>query len=83
MRKLEQKVGKDFGIAQDLVKYFVVEGSKTNSAYIGGGQPINILSKNGTIMDIANASDLPSIKAMRKIVKKYYLCWPKDLSLQS
>jgi len=75
-------VKKNIGIGQDLVKYFVVEGSKTNSAYIGGGQQINILTKEGKIIDIANASDLPSIKAMRKIVKKYYLCWPKDLSLQ-
>ena len=81
--KLEELVKRNIGINQDLVKYFVVEGSKTNSAYIGGGQQINILTKEGQIIDIANASDLPSIKAMRKIVKKYYLCWPKDISLQS
>jgi hypothetical protein len=30
-------------------------------------------------MDIAEASDLPNIKAMSKIVKKYYLCWPRQL----
>ncbi|MCK5467203.1 MAG: phosphohydrolase, partial [Cyclobacteriaceae bacterium] len=60
-----------------------VEGTKSNSAYIGGGQQINMITKAGKIVDIAIASDLPNIKAMRKIVKKYYLCWPKNISLQS
>lgn len=32
-------------------------------------------------MDIAQAADLPNIKAMSKIVKKYYLCLPKNVSL--
>jgi hypothetical protein len=33
------------------------------------------------VIDIAEASDLPTIQAMSKIVKKNYLCWPKNLSL--
>jgi hypothetical protein len=55
----------------------------TNEAYISGGQPINVLMKDGRLLDIAQASDLPTIQAMSKIVKKNYLCWPKDLSLSS
>lgn len=83
VKLLSEKVKGNIGLSDEMVKYFVVEGSKTNSAYIGGGQQINVLTKRGKVLDIADASDLPSIKAMRKIVKKYYLCWPKDLSLQS
>ncbi len=82
-KRLVTMVTEEFGIEGDLIKHFVVEGIKTNSAYIGGNQPINMLTKKGEIVDIANASDLPNIKAMRKIVKKYYLCWPKNISLQS
>ncbi|MCH8319091.1 MAG: GIY-YIG nuclease family protein, partial [Bacteroidetes bacterium] len=41
------------------------------------GETINILMKNGEIVDVAQAADLPNIKAMSKIVKKYYLCYPK------
>jgi hypothetical protein len=37
--------------------------------------------KSGEVLDIAHASDLPSIKAISKIVKKNYLCWPKNVSL--
>jgi hypothetical protein len=37
--------------------------------------------KSGELLDIAHASDLPNIKAISKIVKKNYLCWPKNVSL--
>ena len=80
---LRDQVKSSIKIDDDEVKYFVVEGTKSNSAYIGGGQQINMLTKSGKIVDIANASDLPNIKAMRKIVKKYYLCWPKNISLHT
>ena len=62
-------------------KYLISEGSMTNAAYISGGQRINVLMKDGNIIDIADAADLPNIAAMSKIVKKYYLCWPKIVSL--
>jgi hypothetical protein len=45
------------------------------------GSSINILLKSGKIIDIAEASDLSNIKAMSKIVKKNYVCWPKNVSL--
>jgi HD superfamily phosphohydrolase len=80
---LKDRVISSYGIDKNLAKHFVVKGSKSNSAYIGGDQQINMLTKSGKIVDIANASDLPNIKAMRKIVKKYYLCWPKNISLHS
>ena len=64
------------------VHYFVKHGSISNAAYLSGGEKINILTKQGKVKDIAQASDLPNIKAMSKIVKKYYLCWPKNVNLR-
>jgi hypothetical protein len=52
----------------------------SNEAYTEG-EKINILTRAGDLLDIAQASDLPNIKAISKIVKKNYLCWPKDVSL--
>jgi len=69
-------------LTDEEAEYFVLRGVKSNKAYIGGGQKINVLTKKGKIIDIAIASDLPNIKAMRNIVKKYYLCYPKGLSLR-
>lgn len=63
------------------LKHFILHGVMTNAAYLGGNHKINVLSKDGEVVDIAIASDLPNIKAMRKLVKKYYLCWPKSLIL--
>lgn len=70
-----------YGFNNEEIRYFVFGGHITNSAYLGGDHKINVLTKKGEIVDIANASDLPNIKAMRKIVKKYYLCWPKIITL--
>lgn len=39
-----------------------------------------ILSKEGEVKDVMEAADLPNIKAMSKMVRKYYLCWPKDVN---
>lgn len=83
IQQLQNKVKKQFSVSDNEAGHFVVTGYKSNAAYLGGGQSINMLTRNGEIIDIANASDLPNIKAMRKIVKKYYLCWPKNISLQS
>ncbi|MCS6973388.1 MAG: HD domain-containing protein [Cyclobacteriaceae bacterium] len=60
--------------------YLFSTGVVTNEAY-AEGQKINILTAEGKPVDIAQASDLPTIKALTKIVKKNYLCWPKNVSL--
>jgi hypothetical protein len=56
-------------------------GEVSNKAYIASGQNINILTKQGEVIDIAQASDLPNIKASSNIVKKYYLSHPKNIIL--
>ena len=65
-------------IYQELASYFLIKGGINNEAYVSGSEKINILRKGGKTEDIAEASDLPNIKAMSKIVKKHYLCSPKN-----
>ena len=76
---LIHKVAKEWNIEEDEAKYFVKTGSVSNSAYIASGQSIRILRKSGEVIDVADASDLPNIKAMSQIVKKHYLCAPKTV----
>ena len=81
--KVEQiRIGitKTFNVLRAESSYFYSYGFVTNEAYTEG-QKINILTKDGQLLDIAQASDLPNIKAISKIVKKNYLCWPKNVSL--
>lgn len=81
LKVLRNNIAEQYGILRADSRYFFAYGEVTNKAYIAGGQKINILSKKGKVMDIAEAADLPNIKAMSKIVKKYYLCCPKNVSL--
>ena len=66
-------------VSEQDMHYFLFHGSISNAAYVSEEQKIHILTKEGKVFDIAQASDLPNIKAMSRIVKKYYLCWPKDI----
>ncbi|MFA0962733.1 HD domain-containing protein [Roseivirga sp. BDSF3-8] len=77
--RLKERIMEAFSISEEEVGYFLVYGSMSNSAYLAGGQTINVLTKSGDVMDVAAASDLPNIKAMSKIVRKYYICWPKSV----
>ena len=80
VKKLQETVTQDLGLAPAEVDYFLIHGTISNAAYLSGKQKIYILSKQGKIFDVAQASDLPNIKAMSKIVTKYYLCWPKHIA---
>lgn len=70
-----------YGILRKDTNYLYSYGTVSNEAYVSGGKSINIITKKGEVLDIAHASDLPSIKAISKIVEKNYLCWPKNVSL--
>lgn len=82
LERLKSKIISQFELsgAQDL-DFMICQGEITNAAYISGNSGINILDKQGKILDIAKASDLPNIAALGKIVRKYYLTWPKSVTL--
>lgn len=69
------------GYSKSQARYFMDKGSISNAAYVAKGGSINIMMKSGQLVDVAQASDLPNIKVMSKIVKKYYLCYPKHLKV--
>ncbi|TRX54294.1 HD domain-containing protein [Fulvivirga sp. M361] len=75
-------LAKEYKILQADTRFLYSYGEVTNKAYIAEGSSINILKKNGGVIDIANAVDLPNIKAISKIVKKHYLCCPKNVYLR-
>jgi hypothetical protein len=81
IKNLKLAISKHQSLLNKEAAYFISHGEVTNSAYIMGGKSINILNKKGNVVDIAQAADLPNVKAMSKIVKKYYLCLPKNVSL--
>jgi HD superfamily phosphohydrolase len=81
IQKIKNEITQQTPLKSSEISYFILKGTISNAAYISKGEKINILMKNGKIIDVAHASDLPNIKALSKIVRKHYLCWPKSLYL--
>jgi uncharacterized protein len=80
VEQIREAVAKKYSVLRAETAYFFSYGTVSNEAY-AEGQKINVLTKNKQLLDIAQASDLPNIKAISKIVKKNYLGWPKNVSL--
>lgn len=81
VEKVREAIAREWKLRKSDVPYFFSHGTVSNEAYLSERNAIQILMKSGELLDVAQASDLPHIKAMSKIVKKNYLCWPKNLSL--
>ncbi|KJF43171.1 HD domain-containing protein [Draconibacterium sediminis] len=64
----------------DLAKYFLMTGVITNNAYNKHYENISVLYKDGTVKEINDASDI-NLSALGKTVKKYFVCYPKELDI--
>lgn len=83
VEKLQNKAKKRLGLSKHDLGYFVFTGAVQNSAYssdnVQNNIRINILFKDGTVRDIAEAADLLNISVLAHPVKKYFLCYPKEM----
>lgn len=65
--------------SEEESEYLIQKGTVSNAAYVVKNESINILMKSGEVKDVAEASDLPNITAISKIVKKHFVSFPKFL----
>lgn len=77
LQNIKTKVKNQYQLKENELDYFFVKGTTKNTAYETKNDQILILTKKRGILDITDASDLPTIKALTKIVKKYYVCWAR------
>ena len=68
----------NFKISEEEASFFVFTGNLQNQAYSMEKDTINLLKKNGKIIDVAKASDQLNLEALSKSVVKYYMCYPKN-----
>ncbi|PCH76814.1 MAG: phosphohydrolase [Flavobacteriaceae bacterium] len=59
------------------IDYYIFHGKVQNQAYNEKKDPIEVLFKNGDVLDVVRASDHLNIQALSKPVVKYFLCVPK------
>ncbi|MBN2681652.1 MAG: HD domain-containing protein [Bacteroidales bacterium] len=79
VNQIRNKAIKNLKISPQDADYFVFTESITNYAYSANDEKINILYKNGELVDIAEASDMLNISVLSRNVKKYFLCYPKEI----
>lgn len=72
------KLVEKFNITEEEASFFVFTGKLENQAYSMEKDTINLLKKNGNIIDVAKASDQLNLEALSKSVVKYYMCYPKN-----
>lgn len=80
IEEIKTKTIQKLGIPEEDIAYFFSHGAVSNYGYLAKDR-INILTKKGKVIDVAQAADLPNIKVMSKIVEKHYICKAKSLNL--
>jgi HD superfamily phosphohydrolase len=68
-----------YGVTKEEAAYFVFTDAIRNNAYQVGDGSILIQMKDDTIQDITDASDYSNLHALAKTVKKYIICYTKQL----
>lgn len=76
LQKIKEKVAKKLNLSDDQLDSYVYHEKLTNNAYNFERENINILKKDGTIIDVSKASDNLNISALSSPVEKYFLCYP-------
>ena len=76
-KELTLHISQQLGIPLSEANYFVSPPSIEKNMYDPADDSIDIIYKDGTIKNIAEASDMLNISLLSKKVKKYYLCYQR------
>ncbi len=79
LNELKEKARKKYNLNSEDIEYIVFEGTVWSDTYNVSDDKISILYNDGKLSDIAEASDMLNIQVLSKVVKKYTLCYPKNL----
>jgi HD superfamily phosphohydrolase len=78
IRDLEAKTTESFDFPQEDLSLAVFTSTVSNVAYDPKKQ-IKILNKDGTLSDVIEASDHLNINSLSMPVKKFFVCYPKNI----
>lgn len=77
IKELTLQISQQLDITLSEANYFVSTPSIEKNMYNPADDSIDIIYKDGTIKNIAEASDMLNISLLSKKVKKYYLCYQR------
>lgn len=75
--EIQNAVKTRLNLSPEDVKYFVLTDSISNAAYSPTVGSINLLYKDGSLRDAAEASDHFNLTALSVEVTKYFICYPR------
>ena len=75
--KEKERIRFEHDISDQELSYFIYSNVLTNKAYNEQKHNINLLRKNGEIVELSKASDNLNISALSTPVEKYFLCYPR------
>lgn len=78
VNSIKEQAKTKYSLNSSQVNYMVIEGQISNDAYKLNDSDIKIFYKNGSLLDISQASDQDAISAISKKVKKFFICYPKN-----
>jgi uncharacterized protein len=78
IKLLRKATNERLNLNEKDLDYFVFSDSISNNVYSVTDDKITILYKTGETTDIAEASDMLNVSVLSKVVKKYFLCYPKQ-----
>ncbi|HAN17843.1 MAG: phosphohydrolase [Bacteroidetes bacterium GWC2_33_15] len=70
---------KKMNFSENETGYFVFTNHISKNAYSAFDDKIQIVYKDGKVVDVADASDMLNMSVLSKIVHKYFLCYPKEI----
>jgi len=79
IESLRKKAQSKLNLTNDELEYFVFTNHISKEAYSAFDEKIQILYKDGSLVDIADASDMLNTSVLSKTVRKYFLCYPKEI----
>lgn len=82
-QKIRDKIKSHFSLNSKQVDYLIHRGQVKNLAYNNIENKINLLRKDGSVVDFAMASDpIVSDRIMNETVR-YFICFPKEINFST
>lgn len=79
VQEIRSELMKKYQLKPEESEYLVHTGILTNNTYNFDDERIKLMKKEGTILDITEASDIFNLNALSQPVQKYFLTYPKEI----
>jgi hypothetical protein len=68
--------------AAALAGYYLSDGRVQHVSYTRDANPIQVISRHGSIRELSEMTDTGAIAALTARVQKPYVCYPKEVNLE-